>query len=171
MASRAFCCILLFLFSSAGFAKDKNTFPALIVKAKFVWVTTYFGDDPADSRLKPGDRQALADVQDAIRDWGLYTLVYDRKKADLIILVRKGGAAEARSGIGIHVGSNQPTSMRQVTDADAGDPEDVLAVYDADRGIDAAPLWRDRMDDGLNAPEVKLIQELRRKIEDAAKKQ
>jgi hypothetical protein len=26
----------------------------------------------------------------AIRDWGLYTLVYDRKAADLIILARKG---------------------------------------------------------------------------------
>ena len=170
MARRASFCLLLFLITSAVTGKDKNTFPTLIVNAKYVLVTTYFGDDPADARMRAGDRQAVIDVQNAIRDWGLYTLVYERKKADLVILVRKGGAAEARQGIGIHTGSSRPTSLGPITDADAGDPEDVLAVYDADRGIDSAPLWRDRMDDGLNAPEVKLVRELRTKVEAAAKK-
>jgi hypothetical protein len=170
MTRRALYCILLFLLSSSLLAKDKNNFPALITNAKYVFVTTYFGDDLADSRLRPADRQAVANVQDAIRDWGLYTIVYERRNADLILLVRKGGVAEVRQGVGIHAGSTRPTSVGPITDADAGDPLDMLAVYDASRGIDTAPLWRDRIDDGLDAPQVRLVKELREKVEAAAKK-
>ncbi len=133
-------------------------------------VTTYFGDNLADSRVPPVDRQAVIDVQNAIRDWGRYTLVYERKAADLIILVRKGRTAEAQQGIGIHAGSGTANpSVGPVTAADDGDPQDMLAVYNADLGTDNAPIWRDRMTDGLNAPEVKLVRELRTKVEAAAK--
>ena len=142
----------------------------MIVNAKFVLVTTYFGDNLADGRVPAADRQAVIDVQDALRDWGRYTLVYDRKAADLIILVRKGRTAETRDGIGGHAGSNSPKpSFGPIIDADAGDPEDMLAIYNAALGTDNAPMWRDRMSDGLNAPQVKLIRELRTKVESAAK--
>lgn len=170
MTRRAVGFFLVFLFVSFAVAKDK-TFPKQIVIAKYVLVTTYFGDNLADGRVPPVDRQAVIDVQDAIRDWGRYTLVYDRKAADLIILVRKGRAAETRDGIGIHAGSNRPNpSLGPITDMDAGDPEDMLAVYNAALGTDTAPIWRDRMDEGLNAPEVQLLRELRTKVEAAAKK-
>ena len=52
--------------------KDKPTFPKLIVSARYVLVTTRFGDDPADTRIMPDDRQAVADVQGAIQKWGRY---------------------------------------------------------------------------------------------------
>ena len=91
-------------------------------------VTTYFDDNIADSRVPPADRRAVIDVQDGIRDWGHYTLVYERKNADLIFLVRKGRAAEAEGGPSIHLSSNRPPSVGSVTDTDAGDPDDMLAV-------------------------------------------
>ncbi|HEX4785651.1 MAG TPA: hypothetical protein VH350_15015 [Candidatus Sulfotelmatobacter sp.] len=170
MTRRALCFSLAFLLVSFSPAKDKPTFPKMIASAKFVLVTTYFGDNIADGRVPPADRQAVIDVQDAIRDWGHYTVVYERKAADLIILVRKGRIAETQDGIGIHAGSNTPRpSLGPITDADAGDPQDMLAVYNAALGIDNAPLWRDRMNNGLNAPELKLIRELRTKVEAAAK--
>jgi len=170
MTRRALCFLVAFLFASYIFAKDKPAFPKQIVNAKYVLVTTYFGDNLADSRLPPVDRQAVIDVQDAIRDWGRYTLVYERKAADLIVLVRKGRTAEAQQGIGIHAGSNRPSpSLGPVADADAGDPQDMLAVYNAALGTDTAPVWRDRMTDGLSTPEVKLVRELRTKVEAAAK--
>jgi hypothetical protein len=45
----------------------------------------------------------------------------------------------------------------------------MIAVYDADRGINTAPLWRERMSDGLDPP-VKLVGDLRKQVEVAAKK-
>ena len=94
MAKRAFCLVAMFLFVSLAGAKDKTSFPKQIVAAKYVMVTSYFGDNLADVRVPVADRQAVSDVQDAIQDWGRYTLVYERKAADLIILVRKGRTAE-----------------------------------------------------------------------------
>lgn len=156
--------------ASIAVGKDKNSFPKQIVAAKYVMVTSYFGDNVADSRIPPMDRRAMIDVQDAVREWGRYTLVYERKAADLILLVRKGRIANADGGVGIHVGSNMPTAVGPVYGADAGDPDDMIAVYNASLGTDTAPIWRDRMSDGLDKPEMKLIRELRKKVEDASKK-
>ena len=169
MTRRALCFLVALLFVPFIVAKEKATFPKFIVGAKYVLVTTYFGDNLADSRVPPADRQAVIDVQDAIRDWGRYTLVYERKNAELIILVRKGRTAETRNGIGIHAGSDRSPSVGPITDADGGDPQDMLSVYNAALGTDTAPMWRDRMTNGLNTPEVKLVQELRTKVEAAAK--
>lgn len=158
-------------------AKDKPIFPRLIVNARYVLVTTYFGDEPANVRVTPADRQAAADVENAIRKWGRYTVVYERKNADLIFLIRKGRIAEVQPGISIHAGSQKPTPGQErpnsgvapILVGDAGDPEDMLAVYDAGLGIDNSPLWRSREADGLNPPEMSLIKELRTKVEAAAK--
>jgi hypothetical protein len=172
MTKRAFSVIAVFLFVSFSVAKDKSSFPKQIVIAKYVLVTSYFGDNLADSRVPPLDRQAVIDVQDAIRDWGRYTLVYDRKAADLIILVRKGRKAETSNGIGIHAGSSMPRpGIGPINDVDAGDPDDMVAVYNASIGTDTAPIWRDRMTGGLDGPEMKLIRELRKKVEAAEKSQ
>lgn len=51
MTRRALLLSLAFLFVSFSLAKDKPTFPQMIVKAKFVLVTTYFGDNIADGRV------------------------------------------------------------------------------------------------------------------------
>ncbi len=45
----------------------------------------------------------------------------------------------------------------------------MLAVYIASLGIDTVPMWRDRMPDGLSGPDLKLLQEVRTKVEAAAK--
>ena len=169
MTRRALCFLLAFLFVPFILAKEKSAFPTFIVNAKYVLVTTYFGDNLADSRVPPADRQAVIAVQDAIRDWGRYSLVYERKNAELIMLVRKGRTAETRDGIDIHAGSDRSPSLGKVTDADGGDPQDMLAIYNASLGTDTAPLWRDRMPAGLTAPKVKLVHELRAKVEAAAK--
>jgi hypothetical protein len=172
MMPRALCFLALGLLVPFAAAKDKPSIPKLIVNARYVMVTTYFGDELASPRVPPADRQAVTDVQDAIQDWGRYTLVYERKNADLILLVRKGRVAEAQGGIDIHAGSNQPRpSLGTITDADAGDPQDMLAIYNAAQGVDSAPMWRDRMTDGLSGPRVRLLEELRTKVEAAAKSQ
>jgi hypothetical protein len=170
MTRRSLCFVVGLLFVPFLSAKDKAVFPKQIVTAQYVLVTTYFSDNLADPSIPPADRQAVIDVQNAIRDWGRYTLVYDRKAAELIFLVRKGRTAETRDSIHIHGGSNQPTpSFGHETQGDVGDPQDMLAVFDAARGTDTASIWRDRMTDGLNSPKVELVRELRTKVEAAAK--
>ena len=59
--------------------------------------------------------------------------------AQLITLVRKGRTAETRDGIDIHAGSDRSPSLGRVTDADGGDPQDMLAIHDASLGTDTAP--------------------------------
>lgn len=172
MTRRSLCLLVALLFVSSLSAKDKAVFPKRIVTAKYVLVTTYFSDNLADPSIPPADRQAVIEVQDAIRDWGRYILVYDRKAAELIFLVRKGRTAETQNGIRIHAGSNQPTpSIGPETQIEGGDPQDMLAVFDAARGTDTAPIWRDRMTDGLSSPKLELMRELRTKVEAAAKNQ
>jgi hypothetical protein len=141
MTRRSLCFVVGLLFVPFLSAKDKAVFPKQIVTAQYVLVTTYFSDNLADPSIPPGDRQAVIDVQNAIRDWGRYTLVYDRKAAELIFLVRKGRTAETRDSIHIHGGSNQPTpSLGHETQREVGDPKDMLAVFDAARGTDTASI-------------------------------
>ena len=119
--------------------------------------------------MMPDDRQAVIDVQNAIKKWGRYALAYRAKDADLIILVRKGHVVESLPGIRLGAGSNtKPTAGTEVP-TDVGDPRDTLALYDAPEGIDSAPLWRDLMKGGLNPPQMSLVEELRDAIDAATK--
>jgi hypothetical protein len=52
-------------------------------------VTTKFGDSPSNPRISLDDRQAVSDVQDAIKTWGGYVVVYAPKHADLVVLFEK----------------------------------------------------------------------------------
>jgi hypothetical protein len=170
MTKRAPLLVAVLLFVSFAAAKDKDSFPNQIVVARYVLVTSYFGDNLADSRVPEADREAVVAAEDAIRDWGRYTIVDDRKAADLVILVRKGRVAETNNGITIHAGSNVPKpEVGTVTQTDAGDPDDTISIYNASVGTNTAPMWRARMSGGLDPPTVKLIRELREKVEAAAK--
>ena len=86
------CFLVLLLLVPLTIAKDKSQLPKLVVVAKYVMVTTYLGDQPSNPRIMTDDRQAMGDVQDAIKDWGRYIVVYRPKDADLIILVRKAAS-------------------------------------------------------------------------------
>jgi len=61
-------------------------FPGTLVNARFVYVTSYDGDQ-FDINLLPEDRQAIGTVQDAIQKWGKFTLVYEPQQADIVLMV------------------------------------------------------------------------------------
>ena len=161
--------LLILSCASLAVAQGYNPLPKLVVHARYVLVTTYTGDDLTNPKMMPDDRQALLDVQDAIKKWGRYALAYRAKDADLILLVRKGHIAESLPGMRIGVGSSTKPSIGAETPTDMGDPRDMLALYDAANGIDAAPLWRDSMSGGLNPPQMSLVGELRQAVDAAAK--
>ncbi|SRR5258708_26144311 len=67
-------------------AQDIPAFPGTLVNARYVYVTSYDGDQ-FDSNLLPEDRQAISSVQDAIHRWGKFTLVYEPQQADIVLMV------------------------------------------------------------------------------------
>jgi hypothetical protein len=165
--------ILFMLLVSPLLIANKPALPDMVVHAHYVFVTTYFGGQAASAKIPSDDRSALVDVQDAIRKWGRYMVVFDQKKADLIILVRRGRIAMAQPRTGIQIDSGPSrTSIGTYSkiEADAGDPRDMLAVYDATQGTDSPPLWRKLETDGLKAPEMRLLNEFRTRVEAAAQK-
>jgi hypothetical protein len=70
----------------AATAQNIPAFPGTLVNARFVYVTSYDGDQ-FDPNLLPEDRQAISSVQDAIQKWGKFTLVYQPNQADIVLMV------------------------------------------------------------------------------------
>ena len=62
------------------------TFPGILANARYVYVTSYDGDQ-FDPNVLPEDRIAINSVQDAIQNWGKLTIVYKPSDADIIIRV------------------------------------------------------------------------------------
>jgi hypothetical protein len=63
------------------------TFPGTIANARYVYVTSYDGDQYNPSLL-PDDRQAISSVQDSIQKWGKMVLVYRPQDADVVLMVQ-----------------------------------------------------------------------------------
>lgn len=95
---------VLFLLSGLAFAQVNgnvsNQVPQILVVSRYVYVTSYDGPEFSPNVLSE-DRQAIADVQNAVEKWNHWAVVYNAKNADLIMFVQR-----------------RPT-------------EDVIAIYDA----------------------------------------
>jgi hypothetical protein len=193
MSRKTVITLLLILASALALAQHKHKkhdeVPAAFQYAHFIYVEAADGD-----ALKPGllpeDRRAIYDVEDSVRDWNRYTLVERRQTADIVLVVRKGRIAQVRSAISVgprlpsgvgSVGNTNPNSnpnsnrgpdqLGQPGDnvgaaAEVGPENDTLRVYllDADGKL-AGPVWMREIQDGLDAPEVLLMRELRTAVE------
>ncbi|MDP9263359.1 MAG: hypothetical protein M3O85_03445 [Acidobacteriota bacterium] len=89
--------IFVFLACATALPKSKprpeQVMPQLVANARFVYVTSY--DGPSwSAKVLPEDRQAVSDVQDALRKWGKYTVVYEPEQADLILAVERRGSED-----------------------------------------------------------------------------
>jgi hypothetical protein len=70
----------------ASTPRDIPPFPGTLVNARYVYVTSYDGDQ-FDVDLLPEDREAIGAVQDALQKWGKFTLVYQANQADIVLMV------------------------------------------------------------------------------------
>jgi hypothetical protein len=181
--------LALALVAPLALAKDKKKkdVPAILNTARFVYVEAEDGDI-MNPRLFPEDREAIADVQDELKDWNRYAVALNQPDADLVMVVRKGRlvGAQAHGGVGIgtgpELGGNYPGSRNPADPnnrgrgvstevgarAEAGPSEDMLRVYavnpDGSRG---ALLWTGAMQDGLSAPQVLLVKRLKQELDRA----
>jgi hypothetical protein len=62
-------------------------FPGTLVNARYVYVTSYDGDQ-FNPNLLPEDRHAINAVQDAMQKWGKFILVYRPQEADIVLMVQ-----------------------------------------------------------------------------------
>jgi hypothetical protein len=114
-------------------------FPGTLINARFIYVTSYDGDQ-FNPNLFPEDRQAISTVQDAMQKWGKFTLVYEPRQADIVLMVM-----------------SRPS-------------EDVLAVYDAHGWPQNNYLWRMTGRSGLQPSEAPLVTDLEKAFEQATAK-
>lgn len=130
--------VLLFVASAVMVAENVPVFPGILANARYVYVTSYDGNQ-WNPNILPDDRQAIANVQSAIQQWGKYILVYRPQEADIILAVQ-----------------SRPS-------------EDVLAVYDARAPRSATYLWRVMGRQGLQKGETPLVTDLQKAVEQASK--
>jgi hypothetical protein len=85
-------CLLLLVSVVALAAPQVQTsslqpFPKTLINARYVFVTSYDGDQ-FNPNLLTQDRQAISAVQSALQQWGRYIVVYRPKDADMILMVQ-----------------------------------------------------------------------------------
>jgi hypothetical protein len=168
--------LALLVVSGSAYGKKNQDAPPAFGTAKSVYVQAESGD-----YTKPGitsaDRQAIQNVQDALKSWNRYTLAAHAEQADLVFVVRKGtpvggaeddgglrGGTQAASGRG---GSSTSASAdRMGTSMQASVDEDRLRVYavGANGKLDG-PIWTREITNGLDQPGVAIIQQLRMTVE------
>jgi hypothetical protein len=113
-------------------------FPGTLVNARYVYVTSYDGDQ-FDPNLLSEDRAAISAVQDAMKKWGEFTLVYEPQDADVVLMVTSRAS------------------------------EDILAVYDAHGWPQNQYRWRMMSRNGLQTGETPLVTNLEKAFEQATR--
>ena len=183
--SRCLPCLLLLLLLIPSPAQSKRKdldISALFRQARYVYVEAIDGDE-FNPRLYPEDRQAIADVGQALQTWNRYALTVRRQNADLVFVVRKGRVADA----GVHVGSRTPVTQTPNQDptrydptrypnsgaevgasGEVGSPYDSLFVYSVrPDGSLGARIWMRLRMDGLSSPELPLFKEIKDAVDKA----
>jgi hypothetical protein len=182
-------CLMLLLLFFPGPAQSKKKDPdvsALFRQARYVYVEAVDGDE-FNPRLFAEDRQAIADVRQALQTWNRYVLTIRRQDADLVFVVRKGRLAAAKVFAGVHVGSRTPVAQTPDQDpnrddparypnsgtevgasGEVGSPDDLLFVDtvspDGRRGT---RIWMQSRTDGLDTPEIPLFKQIRDAVDKA----
>lgn len=84
-------CLCVFAAVSATASSTYNSgnqpFPRVLMNARYVYVASYDGDS-FNPQVSPADREAIGNVQDALRQWGRYMIVTRPQEADMILLVQ-----------------------------------------------------------------------------------
>jgi len=159
----------------------KPEVPEVFAHARYIYVEAIEGNQ-FNPRLLRADRKAIADVEAALQDWGRYQLTTRREDADLVFIIRTGRLAEANLGgrigggaqndpqdpsspnpqSGQSPGRNPRAGGQLESGLDVGPPDDLLQICQLNTdGKLSSPIWRRTQQDGLLAPQIPLLQQLR----------
>jgi hypothetical protein len=168
--------IIVLLLDLTGFAQKKvPELPKVFTTAQYVSVETIYGPVDTttnDPRVSPEDRQAVANVENAVRLWGRYELTLKRSAADVVFVVRTGRIAAAHGGVRVARNSQKGTEASPVAGAETGPPYDLLSVYPKSQdGSLGGPAWKRTLNHGLDMPDLPLFKKFKEEVEAASAKQ
>jgi hypothetical protein len=87
-------------------AQADQPFPGTLRNARYIYVAAYDGDQ-FNRNLLPEDRDAIANVQNALQKWGKLTLVYSPGDAEIILLVQSRPSEDVLAVYDAHLSSGQ----------------------------------------------------------------
>jgi hypothetical protein len=174
----------LVLPASAQKKKNKTDVPMAVVAAQFVYITSMHGD-VFDPRTTSEDRAALQKVENAMRAWGKYHVVYRPEEANLMLVVKPGSIAQARVGIdlgnppldpnypGGRVGPpSGPLGAGTMAGVEASNsPDDMLLVSlsPQEPADNASFMWRRSARHGLQGQKPALVEAFRDAVDATAR--
>jgi len=166
------------LLSAHAKGKKRAEISSAFANAHFVYVQAVDGDI-MNTEVYAEDRDAISNVQQALRDWNRYAITTERSQADLVFVVRKGRLVglHGRGGIGSqpYPDAQAPGPIPQPgtgttlgVGSQVGPDDDILRVFalTADGKMNG-PLWMREMQDGFDAPAVLLVRQLKEAVEAA----
>jgi hypothetical protein len=162
-------CVLI----SAGVlaAQGQKELPRAVTNARFVFVETVYGSTEetiSDSRVRLEDRRAVANIEQALRSWGRYSLTTRRADADVVLVVRTGLRAGANAGVRINSDPPRVTTVATFG-AEVGTAEDSISVHlRSPEGSLGNVVWRATLDHGLDAPRLFLFEQFKNEVEHTA---
>jgi len=176
--------LLVVLLPTLALAQKKkhNDVPAVFETAHSIYVQAENGDlnNPG---VSPADRQAIADVQDALHAWNRYELAVHVEKADLVFVVRKGQPGNRQDQDSVNSGQRSPGAQNPGTSrsqgqagqpdglggsAQSGGEEDKLRVYTVGaNGKLVGPIWTREVQGGLDGSGGVIMQQLKLAVERA----
>lgn len=174
--------------ASAKPKKDKPDLPKIFDTARYVYVEALEADRDTPDLLSL-DRDTIANIREALHDWGRYSLTTDRDNAELVLVVHRGrrdaSAPPSPTGPPIFGGGQRPqgknpfpsssTDPSNPGNGQGGDaqdeaiaPDDQLAVYIANgSGSLSGPIWSRSHKNGLNTPQLQIFKQLKNDVETA----
>jgi hypothetical protein len=173
---------LLVIFSPIlGLAQKakKHDVSAVFMNARYVYVDAESGGDITNPDVYPEDRRAISNVESGIKQWNRYAIAIRKDQADLVFRVRKGRLigvqGHATVSAGTSPGPPPPQTPRPGMSGDelgasseVGPEDDLLQIFAT--GPDGklfGPIWTREMKDGLDAPRVLLLQQLKDAVDRA----
>jgi hypothetical protein len=138
--------LLLFVVAAVAPAQKKSkkpVVPAVFGTARYVYVEAVDGNE-FDPRVYPEDREAIANIENAIRSWGRYVLTMKRNEAELVFVVRKGRLLTAGGSVGVsHIPGGQvggPTGGQVGSPGMGGDPSQQSSRFPGQQGQNSTEL-------------------------------
>jgi len=161
--------------------KRKSELPMAVVAAQFVYITSMHGDS-YNPRTSLEERDAMRRVEDAVRAWGKYKVVYRPEDANLMLVVKTSGMGSARVGVGLPpIDTTNPGTRIDPRNSPIGglgtgadissDPNDMLMVSLTPResAEDASFVWRRSARHGFQGNKPDLVEEFRSAVDDTAR--
>jgi hypothetical protein len=157
----------------------KHDVPAAFMNARYVYVEAESGGDITNPDVYPEDRQAISNVESGVKQWNRYAIAIRKNQADLVFRIRKGRLVGVQGHATVSAGAGPGPSPTQTprpgmsgdelgASSEVGPNDDLLQVFST--GPDGkllGPIWTREMKDGLDAPRVLLLQQLKDAVERA----